>query len=305
MDKWWKYINEGTSRERIKTLDGDMGTYLDTGPQRKGSPYKTKRAKFKGKKFNDISAPPAQGAVGLEEEVDPESFEIKSILSSKFWTFNKELKKSISKRLQRIADDFLEGLSMDIVMDDLRLTGSLANYNWSKYSDVDLHIVVDFDAVDAGNAEMVKAFFDLARIRWNIDHDIMIYGHEVEIYVENVGHKTISSGIYSITDGEWVVEPTPADESIDMGTARKKSDDIQTKINLINRYVEEKPKSALKSIKKLKDKIRRMRKIGLRSDRGEFSPENIAFKILRREEALEKLSNLKKKAYDSYMSMRL
>jgi hypothetical protein len=305
MDKWWKYINEGSSRDRIKTLDGDIGTYLDTGPQREGSPYKTKRAKFKGKKFNDISAPPAQGAVGLEEEVEPESFEIKSTLSPKFWNSDKELKKSISRRLQKIADDFLKGLQMDVVMEDLRLTGSLANYNWSKYSDVDLHIVVDFDTLDAGNAEMVKAFFDLARVKWNIYHDIMIYGHEVEIYVENVGHKTISSGIYSIANAEWIIEQTPGDESIDMGTARKKSDDIQTKINLISHYVEEKPKSALKSIKKLKDKIRRMRKVGLRSDRGEFSPENIAFKILRREDALEKLSNLKKKAYDNYMSMRL
>ena len=237
------------------------------------------------------------------EEVEPESFESKDQLEPRFWSPNKELKRSVSKRLQRIADDFLEGLQIDVTMEDLRLTGSIANYNWSKYSDVDLHIVVNFDKLGVDDPEIVKGFFDLARVKWNIDHDIMIYGHEVEIFIEDVGHDTISSGIYSISSGDWVVEPAPKDEEIDISTARKKSDDIQTKINLISRFVDQKPKSALKSVSKLKAKIRRMRKIGLNSDRGEFSPENIAFKILRREQALEKLSGLKKRAYDKYMSL--
>ena len=42
------------------------------------------------------------------------------------------------------------------------LTGSLANYNWSSFSDVDLHIIVDFSQIDE-NYELVKGFFDNAR----------------------------------------------------------------------------------------------------------------------------------------------
>ena len=48
---------------------------------------------------------------------------------------------------------------MEVGIEDLRLTGSLANYNWSEYSDVDLHLVVDFEKIDE-DIELVKAFFD-------------------------------------------------------------------------------------------------------------------------------------------------
>ncbi len=75
------------------------------------------------------------------------------------------------------------------LMEDLRFTGSLANYNWSKYSDIDLHIVVDFSKIDE-NTELVKDFLMRPGWRWNELHDITIYGHEVEIYVENVGEVT-------------------------------------------------------------------------------------------------------------------
>jgi|10_taG_2_1085330.scaffolds.fasta_scaffold06380_5 hypothetical protein len=307
MDKWFKLLNEarkkGSRREPTPFKSKAQRRYKSQ--RRKNDIYST----VSGHKNLSTGAPftnktKRAGTDRLRfEEVEPESFDIKSTLAPKFWTPNKRLKGSISKRLQRIADDFLEGLQVEVTIEELRLTGSLANYNWSKYSDVDLHIVVDFDKMGAGDVEMIRSFFDMARIKWNTDHDIMIYGHEVEIYVEDVGHQTISSGIYSVTEADWITEPSPGDQEIDIATARKKSDDIQTKINLISRYVDKKPKSALKSINKLKEKIRRMRKTGLRSDRGEYSSENIAFKILRREDALEKLSNLKKKAYDSYMSM--
>ena len=66
----------------------------------------------------------------------------------------------------------------DIV--DIRFTGSLANYNWSRYSDIDLHIVVDFSKID-DDADLVKAYFDSERMRWNDRHDIKINGFEVEI----------------------------------------------------------------------------------------------------------------------------
>ena len=47
-----------------------------------------------------------------------------------------------------------------------------------------------------------------------------------------------------------------------------------------------------------------MRKAGLDSPKQEFSPENIAFKILRREDVLQKLSDMKYDAYDRLMSIK-
>ena len=149
----------------------------------------------------------------------------------------------------RIAREFLDGIekpvhheagdgSMAALMEDLRFTGSLANYNWSKYSDIDLHIVVDFAKIDE-NVELVKNFFDAARLRWNDLHDITIYGHEVEIYVENAGEAHKSSGMYSISKNEWIVIPSPEKIDFDYPTARKKADAIQTEVNMIEKFAQQ------------------------------------------------------------------
>ena len=314
MKKWKEFVEE--SQDDVKSLtegkkqrsrgsgpglERSLKWFLDTGPQKKGGwPGWKKRKSVRGKKFNDISAPPGAPG-GLEEEVEPESFEKQPELDPKIWGDGK-LNKKISKRLMKIANEFLDGLDIDVTMEDLRLTGSLANYNWSKYSDVDLHIVVDFSKI-SDDTELVESFFDGARWRWNELHDIFIHGHEVEIFVENVGHVTHSSGIYSITEGDWVVAPTPDKIRFDYSTARKKADAIQTETNLIEKFAQKKPRAAVKSIKRLKQKIRMMRKAGLHSPDQEYSAENIAFKILRREETLDKLSQMQYDAYDAVLSI--
>ena len=241
----------------------------------------------------------------MEEEVEPESFEKQDTLDERFWRDDgSRLCRKIARRLTKIAHDFIDGLDISVNIEDIRFTGSLANYNWSKYSDVDLHIVVDFAKVDE-DIELVKSFFDAARMRWNDIHNIKIYGYEVEIYVENIGDVHKSSGIYSIMNDQWIVEPDPTSVDIDVALARKKSDDIETQINLINYIIDrQKYDSALRAIERLKEKIRRMRKAGLDSPKQEFSPENIAFKILRREDALQKLNDLKYDAYDRMMSIK-
>ena len=246
------------------------------------------------------------------EEVEPESFEKQPQLDPKIWQ-DGTLNKNISKRLVKIAREFLDGIEkpvhhkagdgeMSALMEDLRFTGSLANYNWSKYSDIDLHIVVDFSKIDE-NIELVEQFFYGAIWRWNELHEITIYGHEVEIFVENVGHVTHSGGIYSILNNDWVLKPSPESIDFDYVSARKKADAIETQINMIGQFIDSKPRSALKSVDRLKKKIRRMRKAGLNSPLQEYSTENIAFKILRREETLDKLNNMKYDAYDTILSI--
>ena len=279
-----------------------MKWFLDKGPQKKGGYPKKRRTNFSKKKFNDISAPPGAPG-GLEEEVEEETFEKKATLAPKIWE-GEQLIPRVSDRILKIARDFIENLDKNIEIQDIRFTGSLANYNWSKYSDVDLHIVVDFDKIDE-DTELVKSYFDAVRMNWNNLHNIKIRGYEVEIYVENVGEDHKSSGIYSVTNSDWVVKPDAESVNIDFVTARKKSDDIATQVNLIGRILDNgKPESALKSIERLKDKIRRMRRTGLDSDQQEYSAENIAFKILRREDILQKLNDLKYDAYDQLMSLR-
>ena len=304
MDKWWRLVEatkkRAPSRKSGPGLERSLKWFLDTGPQKKGGYPKKRRPNFRGKKFNDISAPPGAPG-GLEEEIDMETFEKQPELESHIFRGDL-MKPKIRKRLLKIVEDFLEGLKIDVKPLDIRLTGSLANYNWSKYSDIDLHIIVDFAQLGE-DKELVKAYFNAARMNWNNKHNIKVHGYEVEIYVEDAEEEHIASGLYSLTDQQWLNEPDPAQVEIDHGTAHKKSDDIMTQINLIEKFALQKPKAAMKSIERLRAKVRRLRSAGLKSDKAEFSAENIAFKILRREEALDRLADLKRNVYDKLMSM--
>jgi predicted nucleotidyltransferase len=303
MDKWQKYLSESRERGSGAGLERSLSWFLDQGPQKKGG-YKNTRTRFGRKKFNDISAPPgAAGGGALEEEVEEETFEMNATLKPEIWK-GLTLNPKVADKLLGIAEDFLENLEIEVDMLDLRITGSLANFNWSKYSDVDLHIVVDFATVDE-DLILVKAYFDAARAKWNDLHNITIKRHEVEIYVENANEEHVSSGIYSILGERWIVEPTQKEIEIDFAQARKKSDSIQTRTALIGYQVEAGDyKGALTAIDRVKSKIRRMRAAGLDSPQREFSPENIAFKILRREEILKQLNDLKYNAYDNMMSIK-
>ena len=55
-------------------------------------------------------------------------------------------------------------------------------------------------------------------------------------------------------------------------------------------------------IEKLREKIKKMRSAGL-SEKGEFSTENIVFKVLRRTEYMGRLLDLQTKAYDLSLSI--
>ncbi len=298
MKKWRQFLKEETLGQNIDRFNQEM---LRSGPNDSG-PYEEDDTEFKDRSKNQISAPPGAPG-GLEEDIDPETFEKHSDLDPQFWNENMELREEVAQRLLQIANDFIEDLEVDFQRYDIRLTGSLANYNWSQYSDLDVHIVVNFAKIDS-DEKVVKAFFDAARLRWNDKHDIMIYDHEVEIYVEDLNEEHISSGVYSILRHEWVVEPDAQEVDIDHVTARKKSDNIMTQINLIQKMVKRKPLAALGSIERLQGKIKTMRKQGLQGAAREYSAENIAFKILRREEALKLLSDMRDQAYDAAFSLR-
>ncbi len=235
-------------------------------------------------------------------EVDPEGFPINDGLEPRIWK-GEELRPFISKKLMEIANDFIDGLPFNVTIQDVRFTGSLANYNWSKYSDIDLHIVVDFEELD-DNKALVKEMFDAKRLRWNENHNITIKGYEVELYVEDDAEEHSSSGVYSVMDGEWVDKPERTDTTIDIDTAKKKASDIEQQIASISVMFDQGQfEKVMRHVERLKKKIRTMRQAGLDTEAMEFSPENIAFKLLRRNDLLDTLTKLKYKAYDQSMTL--
>jgi len=86
------------------------------------------------------------------------AFDIKPDLQQKIWDGSERIRPGIRAALLDIVEDFKEKLDLGIEVEDIVLTGSLANYNWSRYSDLDIHIIINFSEVGE-NVEIIKKFF--------------------------------------------------------------------------------------------------------------------------------------------------
>ena len=294
--EWIEYLSifkEANSfKNRIRTYVKDRNELMGVGGQKNSPPYTQKMGSHVtfDKQLEEIV------------DVDREGFKIHDTLEQKIWS-GENLKPDIRERLTKIVEDFIDGLPVSVNVKDITLTGSLANYNWSKYSDVDLHVIVDFDSVDE-NTDLVKGFFDAQRSRWNDKHDIKVHGYDVEIYVENDKEEHLSTGVYSIMNDEWLVHPERIERSIDLETAKKKAEDIDGRLqNIKDLYQDNEYQKVMDQVDRLKQKVKDMRSAGLESEEMEYSPENIAFKLLRRSSILNKLTKLKYNAYDDLRSM--
>lgn len=240
-----------------------------------------------------------------EAEFDSSKLVIHDNLNNKFWK-NGRLEEEVTVKLMEIAQDFFDSLKEDVDsipdFEDVTFTGSLASYNYHDLSDIDLHLIVDFNKLGDGG-EILQKLFTAKRIKWNNDHKIMIYGHEVEIYIQDSNEEHIANGVYSVLKQDWMEMPVKSRVDIDFEGTKKKYNVISKEIQeLSEMFQDKKYKEVYDYSISLKDKIRRMRRSGLAAS-GAFSNENLAFKMLRINKELEILSSLKLSAYDNMMSM--
>ncbi len=211
-----------------------------------------------------------------------------------------ELDDKILENLKKIALDFYEFLKINAPIEDIWFTGSLANYNWSDYSDIDLHVLIDFDKIDDIEYDFLKEYFDAKKNVWNNSHNIKIKDFEVELYAQDSNELHTSTGVFSILNNEWIKKPNPLDPEIDRELLKSKIQKIVNKIEEIDEITD--LEEIQEKSKLLKDKIKKMRQSGL--DRGgEFSEENLAFKYLRNNGYIERLFNKRKDAYDKSVSI--
>lgn len=243
-----------------------------------------------------------------EDEKIVKSFETKDSLSKEIFIQTKEgfkMKEDVRKRLLEIADDFTESFGVEFFIHDIVLTGSLSNYNWSEFSDVDLHILIDMGEIETGNGSsilqtIIKEFFEAKKNVWNEKHDIKIKGYDVEVYVQDVNEPHISSGVYSILHDKWEIEPKKETPNIDDRKILEKGEDFAKKIDQIINL--EPNNEVLAKIETLRKKLKQFRQSGLESG-GEYSYENLTFKLLRRNGYIEKLLKLKTDITDKKLSI--
>lgn len=233
-------------------------------------------------------------------------------LNPKIWLDNGLLNSRVRLRLLDIADEFIENLEIDWVeIKDIILTGSLANYNWSKYSDFDLHIIIDFNDIIGEHNELVSDYVNSKKKIWNNEHDTLkIYGFPIEIYVQDINETHSSSGVYSLEKNEWLIKPQRSNfenVSINKNYIKRKINDIIDIIDGLHKNIkkeedEYKLEELSKKVKGLFDKLRGLRKDSLKKD-GEYGEFNIIYKLLRRLGYLDKLYDLKLSTYDKIKSL--
>ncbi len=227
----------------------------------------------------------------------------KDSLFPKFW-IEGVLSPIVARKLMKIADEVIKSLDLRVDVEDVIITGSIASYNWHEMSDIDLHILLDFEKID-DNFDLVKRMLDQTRINWNKKHDIRIAEKEVELYFQHHEEPHESNGIWSLEQEKWLAEPVRLNPEIDIQTTEKKAEAIAQQIeHLSDVFKNGKFKETYEYARKIKDKIAKMRQSGL-SDEGIYSPENLAFKMLRNAGYLERLSSTKIEAYDKMMSLTL
>ena len=237
------------------------------------------------------------------------SFHIKDELNPEIWTnpdspSDTKMKEEIRLRLIEIADAFVEFLGYDIFVQDITMTGSLANYNWSEYSDIDLHVMYDYKE-SGPEEELFKDLFKLKKTLFNSTHDITVKGYEVELYVQDTNEPHYSTGVYSVLYDEWIEEPEQENVSIDTDVIKGKVEQWQDMIDTVIEDVEEGDEdleSSIEKIDKLKDKIKKYRQCGL-EDEGEYSYENLVFKFLRRNGYIQKLFDYQNDLLDKSLSL--
>ena len=244
----------------------------------------------------------------LEELVDPKSVDTSTIISKKtlapgLWERSGgRMRDDVREAALRIAHDFFDSIDLDnINIKDIILTGSTASYNWTDISDFDLHILIDFNKLQ--NRELMEDYFKEKTKSWNKTHNILIKGFEVELYIQDSNEPHVANGIYSLMEDRWLKRPTNYRLNIDYELVKEKAAKLMEEIDdAYDIYAEKDYLLAQQTADAIMEKIRRYRKTGLETG-GIYSVENLAFKVLRRNEYLKKLSSIKTLAYDAAMSL--
>lgn len=180
---------------------------------------------------------------------------------------------------------------------DVIITGGNVNYNWTEWSDIDVHVVADRSAFGAGN--LTDEYFKAKKKLWSLTHHIEVRGYPLEMYVQDPGEKAPpGQGIYSISRGVWVQKPVHGgyDFERDPELARK----AEEYAGLIDHLVD--TGAPVEDFRALKERIASMRSEGIAKG-GEFATDNLVFKSLRNNGALDKMTRYIRDREDKELSL--
>ena len=197
---------------------------------------------------------------------------------------NHRLRPEVSLALVRIARDFKQFIDVPFKVLDIQITGGNANFTYTAHSDIDLHLIADFDSVscDREAAEL----FDSKRLLYKREYHINLRGIPVEVYVEDHRHPAVSAGAYSLVKDSWVRQPNADVPDYDHEQVEKWVDTWHTVIKTATKT------GNLQTCRTALKMLRHYRKLGLRTPEGEFSIPNLVYKSLRNDETVKGIQTL-------------
>lgn len=204
-------------------------------------------------------------------------------LNPEVWSHDR-LDPRIRYHLLKIAKLFIDNLGVkDLPLLDIILTGSLASYNYTPYSDFDLHILIDDEKIDL-DRETLQALLKPAKALWSKTYPITIKDYDVELYVQTKTEPSHSNGVFSLLDNRWIENPKKEHPLVNDGAIRVKALHYMEQVD---RAIEEQDLEAANNVKK---KIVKMRRIGMEKT-GQYSVENLTFKVLRNQGYISRISD--------------
>jgi|SRR6185312_15251568 len=215
-----------------------------------------------------------------------------------------QLKPEVLLKLTMIADNFIQFVGLDPkLIHDIVITGSNCNYNYSPLSDIDLHVIAQYQPNHMnGTGISVQDAFNAFKTLYNEERHITIYGYPLETYVQPTSeHFTSNAGVYSLKRHVWIQRPVKQHVDLDDREIQVKARAV---IHDINQIVHGKMASslAIPRIQAVKAKIKQLRAAGLQKG-GEFGIENLAFKAIRNAGYLDKLSKYANVLKDARLSL--
>ncbi len=205
-----------------------------------------------------------------EEELN--EYKLHTCLDPRIWDKNNKLYPEVKEALINITNLFLETLQNILTLQDIRITGSEANYNYTESSDIDLHLVFDFSEVEV-DPEFLDDYFFSKRQIFNNQYSFEIKGIPVELSVENINSALVSTGVYSLYTDSWLRIP----ENAGLEITQFNLESYEKIVKAIRKII---ASSDRERIYKLWKNIKGLRKLSLKLQ-GEFGEGNLIFKKLR------------------------
>lgn len=213
-----------------------------------------------------------------------EKMELHDTLNPKLWE-GENLRPEVEEKLDEIVDQFILELhdnDIPIKVLDARLVGSNASFNYTDNSDLDIHIVANFEDTSC-DVPVLNLLYNYFKKNFNDKYAISVHGVPVELYVEDINSSAVSNGIYSLYKGEWIKFPEPI-EVPDI--------DITALFNPYKeKYYEIMEKKDAEAASDLIDELYLLRKDSIATD-GEYGEGNLVFKEFRNKGFLDNLKQL-------------